>query len=128
MRWAILVSTVILASMRAFAATSAAVEPVYEVGRDVKAPVRIKSCDPVIPKWVQKQRITQPMFIYEAVISSRGEVRSVRLTNPEPAKEPYVTIEHAFHEAIKCWRFRAAIRKGKPVACRYMLTATVEVR
>jgi hypothetical protein len=101
---------------------------IYRVGGEVTRPVRIEKCEPKLPEYLKKKRITQPVFIYEALISSSGVVESIRSVKTKPLGEPYATMERAFREAILCSRFRPATLRGKPVACRYMLTTSVEVR
>ena len=101
---------------------------IYAIGGEVKPPVRVSKCEPRFPAYLKKTRITQPIFVYEVVISSRGAVESVREASEPRLEEPYLTMEKAVRESILCSRFRPATRRGKPVTCAYMLTATVEVR
>ncbi len=103
-------------------------ERILAVGGEVKAPVKIKNCEPQFPARLNKRRITQPFFIYEVVISDKGEVISVRQAKDRHLGEPYATMDHAFRKAILCWRFRPATLHGQPVACRYTISATAEVR
>ncbi len=102
-------------------------ETIYAVGGVVKAPVMIKRCEPVFPESLRGRKLKQPFFVYEAVISARGEVRSVKLVNGR-SDGPYASIDRAFRKAILCAKFRPATRHGIAVACKFNLTSTLEVR
>jgi hypothetical protein len=47
---------------------------IYAVGGEVKPPVRTSKCEPRFPESLKKRRITQPIFVYEVIISARGLV------------------------------------------------------
>jgi hypothetical protein len=102
-------------------------ETIYRVGGDVKAPKKIADCPVEVPADVRGKKIKQPFFIYDAVITKSGDVRSVQLVSG-PHGDPYDSIDRSFRKQIKCWRFQPATFHGKPVTAHYNLTASLEVR
>ena len=101
---------------------------IYRVGGKVTEPVEISRVSPVIPERYRHVRITQPLYIYEAVITVEGNVSNLRLLRGPTSEEPYIAFERAFHEAIAQWRYRPATLDGRPVPVYLTVTATIEVR
>jgi len=101
---------------------------VYRVGGDVQHPVEISRVAPVIPERYRHVRITQPLYIYEAVITVDGTVSNLRLLRGPTNEEPYISFEKAFHTAFAQWRYRPATLNGRPVPVHLTLTGTLEVR
>ncbi len=101
---------------------------IYRVGGQVIAPVEISRVAPVIPERYRRVRITQPLYIYEAVITIDGTVSNLRLLRGPTSEEPYISFERAFREAFAQWRYRPATLYGRPVPVHLTLTGTLEVR
>jgi|GEM_PF-1084012 len=107
---------------------SGAEEPVYPVGGDVLPPRQLSACRPAIPESLRHEKIEQPSFVYEVVISATGKVRAVSLVSQSRRGEPYDSLEKAFRRSLETCAYQPATRKGKPVACRMTMIATSEVR
>lgn len=91
-------------------------EPFY-VGGDVAAPERLSGESPRFD--LLEGRYSQSFCIVTAVVSRTGEVENVRFLKPrdtDPAVQRLVT------EALATWRFKPALRQGKPVAVHYTLS------
>jgi hypothetical protein len=97
-----------------------AVLPLSRTGREVVAPVKIHSVDPVFP--VQTRRAMGPggtsMIILEAVITKHGCVRSVRPL----AQSPFGELNGAAIYAMSQWKFSPGLLNGRPVDVIYNLT------
>ena len=101
---------------------------IYRVGGEVTEPVELSRVQAQIPELYRNVQITQPLYIFEAVITVSGGVERLRLLRGRTDKEPYIAYERAFREAISQWRYRPATLHGKPVPVWLTVTATVEVR
>jgi hypothetical protein len=110
------------------AGASSATSQIYSVGGEVSEPTLLEQPRPVFPERFRKVRLTQPIYIYEIVVSESGLVQSVTLLRGRLDTEPYVSIEGAFRAAIKQWRYKPATLRGLAVPVRLTVTATVEVR
>ena len=121
------VAVLVACALSTASGRSNASEKIYLVGGEVAAPVKIKDCRLLLPPDLRARRIVQPFFFYEAVISKRGHVESLRLIKG-PHGDPYDRIENLFRKQILCSQFRAATLRGHPVAVRFNISATAEVR
>lgn len=108
-----------------------ALEPVYQVGGDVIPPKRLRPCRPDTTRLgaiTDGREITQPFFMYEVIVSARGEVTSVTLLKASQQGEPYEDMEREFRRALVQCTFEPATRQGVPVAVRFLMHSTAEVR
>lgn len=103
-------------------------ERVYSAGPGITPPQKITPCDPTIPEELKHLRIVQPRFVYEVVISSAGRVVQLKLVGANRKGYPYDKIEKAFRTALRNCAYQPAAKDGKPVAFRFNIVATVEVR
>jgi hypothetical protein len=100
----------------------------YLPGGAITQPVELSRVSPNFPERFRHTRITQPLYIYECVITETGTIQRLRLLRGRVDKEPYISIERAFRESIPQWRYRPATLNGRPVPVWLTITATVEVR
>ena len=101
---------------------------IYRVGGDVMQPVELSRVQPQIPERYRHVRITQPFYVFEAVITASGDIGRIRLLRGRTDEEPYIAYERAFRESIAQWRYRPATLHGKPVPVWLTITGTLEVR
>jgi hypothetical protein len=101
---------------------------IYPVGGDVLPPQQLSDCRPHLPEALRHEKITQPLFVYELVISSTGKVQSVKLVRRSQRGKPYDDLEKVYRQSLQSCTYRPATRHGKPVACRMRMVATTEVR
>jgi TonB family protein len=97
-------------------------EPVRVVG-DVIAPVAIHRVDPSLDECKTQRVRLSGVPLVETVIDESGVPTNVRM-----AKAVHPCIDRAAVEAVKLWRFKPAMHRGKPVAVTYHLTVHVNVR
>lgn len=89
---------------------------VYEVGRDVSAPVKVYAPDPEYPRTALVAR-RGGVVVVEATIDREGRVSGVRALT-----ERGFGLEEAAMAAVAIWRFEPARRRGEPVPVLYRLT------
>ena len=82
----------------------------------MKAPVKIADVAPVYPGIARNARI-QGVVILEAVLDAHGHVESVRVLRSIPL------LDQAAVDAVRQWRFTAALLNGQPVPV--VMTVTV---
>ncbi len=97
-------------------------EPTYRVGGGVSAPRAIVMPDPEYPKEAVKGH--QPgSIVLVLIVGSNGEVRYLKVVrgiSPE--------IDQAATEAVKKWKFKPALKDGKPVAVQIEVQLDFEPR
>jgi protein TonB len=94
---------------------------IYEVGRDVSAPVRIYAPEPAYPRAALLAR-RGGAVVLEATIDREGRITALRaLTNRG------FGLEEAALAAVATWRFEPARRRGEPVPVLYRLTVSFDV-
>jgi protein TonB len=92
-------------------------EPVvYEVGRDVSAPVKLYAPEPVYPRAALLARRAGTVVV-EATIDREGRVTALRALTSRG-----LGLEEAALAAVAEWRFRPALRRGEPVPVLFRLT------
>jgi TonB family protein len=91
-------------------------EPLLVAG-EVKAPVLIKKVVPDYPDAARAAR-KQGNVILEAVIDTEGNVQDTRLLRSIPG------LDRAALEAVCCWKYKPAMRNGKPVTVYFTVVIT----
>jgi hypothetical protein len=89
---------------------------VERVGGPVSAPVVIKRIEVNIPPGARKHVFSGSLFIYEAVITERGDIEELKLLKAPEIRPPWPELLAAQRVAVLKWKFRPARRAGKPVA------------
>jgi TonB family protein len=92
-------------------------ETVYRVGRGVSRPELIHQVEPDYGRLARSRGV----LILEAVITKQGTVEHARMLKPA---EPEVEAE--LLGAVRQWRFRPAMKDGKPVPVYYTLTLNID--
>jgi len=92
-------------------------------GGDTTRPQLIESTrvEPQFSEAALREKIQGGIVILESRIDERGNVRDVRVVRGVSA-----AIDRAIVDAVSCWKFHPATRRGRPVAVRYVLTVNVE--
>ena len=86
------------------------------IGGNIRTPTKIHDVRPAYPPVAQDARVSG-MVIIEAVIDTRGDVRSARVLRSIPL------LDEAALEAVKQWRFTPTVQDG--VALPVVMTVTV---
>jgi len=103
------------------------VSEVYRVGGEVKAPRIIGQMNLPIPERCRTHhKFSDTIFVYEAVITEVGEVRSIKTLKKPTITPPCPEWEEKQVEALSHWRFEPATRKGKPVAVMLTISQTID--
>ena len=97
--------------------------PIYRVGGAVSRPELIHRVDPDYARLDRRTVRVTGLPILEAVISDTGTVESVRMLKPMDPELDAVLLE-----AVRQWRFRPAMKDGRPVRVRYTLTVHIHWR
>jgi protein TonB len=110
---------------RATNAPSQDESPPYDLRRvdqkDVTAPVLVSRIEPAYPEIARRGR-AEGQVVVEAVISDRGEVQDARVVHSTTMP---ILNEEALR-AVRQWRYRPALYRGRPV--RVYVTVTVTFR
>jgi TonB family protein len=93
----------------------------YQVGREVTAPVRISGVPPIYTELARRARVSGTVVV-EAIIDQQGDVTSVRVLRGLP-----MGLDRAAVAAVQTWKFKPAMRNGKPVRVYYVLTVNFSV-
>lgn len=95
--------------------------PPYRVGDDVSRPEIISSTAPVYTELARRARVTG-IVIVEAIINEQGDIENVRVLKGQP-----MGLDQAAVEAVKTWKFKPAMKDGKPVKVYYVLTVNFQL-
>jgi len=94
-------------------------EPIYHVGGAVSRPQLIHRID------LDDDRLSHlrpaGALILAAVISKRGTIENARMLKPADPE-----VEAMLLGAVRQWRFRPAMKDGKPVSVYYTLTLNID--
>jgi TonB family protein len=86
--------------------------PVYKVGKDVSAPVVLKSIEAKFPKSARRaQAGFQAVVLVHLIVDAEGMPRDVQISRSYNAD-----FDEEAVKAIQLYRFKPAMRDGKPVA------------
>ena len=95
--------------------------PPERVGDDVSRPEIISSTKPVYTELARRARVSGTVIV-EAIIDEQGNVGNVRVLKGQP-----MGLDKAAVDAIKTWKFKPAMKAGKPVKVYYVLTVNFQV-
>lgn len=98
-----------------------ALEPL-PVGGDVSAPILVRRVDPIVSDDASRRLVGGPPVVIIAVISETGEVTQPKIVRSNPA------IDGAALRAVRQWRYRPALKDGKPVASYLTITVNPDNR
>ena len=92
------------------------------VGGPVSAPVLIRRVEPVVSEGARRGIAAGTPVVIVAVISKDGEVTLPRIVRSNPA------LDAAVLAAVRQWRYRPALKDGKPVAAYLTITVNADLR
>jgi TonB family protein len=95
--------------------------PPYRVGDQVSRPEIISATKPVYPERARRARVTGTVIL-ESIIDEQGDVVNVRVLKGQP-----MGLDQAAVDAVKTWKFKPAMMKGKPVKVYYVVTVNFQV-
>ena len=93
------------------------------IGPGIVAPVVVKRVDARLPKAELKKHRRGGRLLFEGVVTTDGQFKDVRIIQGE--NDP---LAPAFLEAIRQWKFRPALKDGRPVDVFYNVSANIHVR
>jgi protein TonB len=97
---------------------------VYTVGKDVSAPILVKKVEAEYTPDARRAQI-QGTVILEVVISSDGTVGSTVVIR---SLDSLFGLDQQARSAVQAWRFKPALRGGKPVAVRMNIDVEFRLR
>jgi TonB family protein len=95
--------------------------PPYRVDDKVSRPEKISGVAPVYTELARRARVSG-IVIVEAIIDEQGDVVNVRVLQGQP-----LGLDQAAVEAVQTWKFKPAMKDGKPVKVYYVLTVNFQV-
>jgi TonB family protein len=95
--------------------------PPYRVGDGVSRPERVLGASPVYTELARRARVTGTVIV-EAIIDEQGNVVSEKVLKGLP-----IGLDQAAVDAIQTWKFKPALKDGKPVKVYYVLTVNFDV-
>lgn len=95
--------------------------PPERVGDNVSRPEIIHSVAPVYTELARRARVTGTVIV-EAIIDEQGDVVNVRVLKGQP-----MGLDQAAVDAVKTWKFKPAMKGGKPVKVYYVLTVNFQL-
>jgi len=98
-----------------------ALEPL-PVGGPVSAPILIRRVDPNVSDEARRRIVGGSPVVIVAVISETGEVTQPRIVKSNPA------LDEAALRAVRRWRYRPALKDGKPVPAYLTITVNPDAR
>ncbi|MFL6200888.1 MAG: energy transducer TonB [Thermoanaerobaculia bacterium] len=93
----------------------------YRVGGEVTRPEKISGDPPVYAEAARRARV-MGVVIIEALIGEKGEVTGSRVLKGLP-----LGLEQAAVDAVKTWKFKPAMLRGRPVPVYYILTVNFQL-
>jgi protein TonB len=103
-------------------ASSDAPRGALPVGGPVSAPILIRRVEPVVSPDARQRIAGGAPVVIVAVISEDGEVTRPRIVRSNPA------LDGAVLAAVRQWRYRPALKDGKPVAAYLTITVNADLR
>lgn len=97
----------------------AAPEAALPIGGPVSSPVLVHRVDPILPESMRDRFVTGSPIVLEAVISENGDVANVKVLRSHP---PF---DAAAVAAVRQWKYRPALRGGRPVPVYLVVTVTL---
>jgi TonB family protein len=95
--------------------------PPYRIGFGVSPPQKISGAAPVYTELARRNRVSGTVIV-EAIIDEQGDVVNARVLKGLP-----MGLDKAAVEAVKTWKFKPALKEGKPVKVYYVLTVNFQV-
>jgi TonB family protein len=95
--------------------------PPYRVGDGVSRPELISATHPVYTELARRNRVTGTVIV-EAIINEQGGIENVRVLKGQP-----MGLDQAAVDAVKTWKFKPAMKDGKPVKVYYVLTVNFQL-
>ncbi len=95
--------------------------PPERVGDNVSRPEIIHQVAPVYTELARRARVSGTVIV-EAIIDEQGDVVNTRVLKEQP-----LGLDQAAVEAVKAWKFKPAMKAGKPVKVYYVLTVNFQV-
>lgn len=92
-------------------------EQVYKVGGQVVPPRLVLKATPthILLRCQEGAWFDGGAFIFEAVISSEGDVREIQTIKSPRISPSCPELEQAYRQAISAWKYKPATLDGKPV-------------
>ena len=92
------------------------------VGGPVSAPILIRRVEPIVSDDARRRIVGGSPVVVVAVISETGEVTQPRIVRSNPA------LDGAALRAIRQWRYRPALKDGRPVPAYLTITGELNAR
>jgi outer membrane biosynthesis protein TonB len=114
-------------------ADAAGKRDIYKIGEDVSAPVLIHSQEPLIPTMALKKNLAAKVLVncYVEIDGKPSNVHAIRIDLSEE-KGPTGSVianglENSAVDTVKHYRFKPAMRSGKPVRVELNVTVSFQL-
>jgi TonB family protein len=94
---------------------------VYRVGRDIRAPHKVKDSPPIYPAEALDAKV-QGMVLLDVTVDVTGRVTDERVLRSIPL------LDHAALDAVKQWEYEPALFNGQPVPVAIVVTVNFTMR
>ena len=94
---------------------------VYRVGGDVAAPIPIYKPDPPYTKEARAAKL-EGTDVFRVVVDTRGNVAEV-----EPVRSVGKGLDESASETLRTWKFKPAMKNGKPVPVRVIVEVSFRI-
>jgi len=126
LRWCLTVAMLLLfvfagGALAASAQDAPPADSPYRVGYGVSRPEKISGAAPVYTELARRSRVSGTVIV-EVIIDEQGNVVDPRVLKGEP-----MGLDRAAVDAIETWKFKPAMKEGKPVKVYYVLTVNFQV-
>jgi TonB family protein len=113
---------IVVLALIAISFTSAEDKPI-QVDKTTIPPVLIKKVDLKIPDALKDKKIRAGVIILEVIISNKGDVTNVKVLR---------SLDHLLDQeattAAKQWKYKPALKDGKPVSVYFTITSIIHVQ
>jgi len=99
---------------------------IYTVGGDVAAPVPIYRPEPPYTEQARKDKV-QGAVVTEVLVDASGNVASVKPTAVSLSRNLSDGLDESAIETLRAWRFKPAMKNGKPVPVRVTVEVTFKM-
>jgi protein TonB len=98
------------------------IDPIYSLKEVDQLPAPISQANPVYPRTLRTQRLEGSVDV-GFVITAKGSIQ-----DPHAVSSTHEGFEQAAIDAVKKWKFKPAMKDGKPVSTKVLVTVTFSLK
>jgi protein TonB len=93
------------------------------IDNTVTQPVLIKKVEPKFPKSLEGKTIKAGIILLEAVVTDKGDVTKVKVL-----RSMHPLLDKEAVAAVKQWKYKPALKDGKPVSVYFTMKSIIHVK